>query len=175
VVFRFSAFRDGPEKYSEIYASSTTGEVREIFNGKSHHVQTDFGLDMDLPDSSAMTSTDLFSPVLDLASAEQLYASLSYTGSFDREGRNAAVLEGMTKDGAEVALAFDVETGLLVNLTRGYISISLGDYRKVGEVMLPFKIDRGRVGNMSLEDVTVNSPIDASLFLKKERCFDKVN
>jgi hypothetical protein len=173
-VFSFRAFETKPDKYSEVYNSASIGEIRETFDGKKHFIQADFGIDQDLQSNADVKMLDILSPIFDIASDEN-YPSLSFTGTFDRDGRKTAVIEGRTKLGSQVALAFDVETGLLVNMTVGPVSISYSDYKKVGNVMLPFKIDRSGVMKVEVHSITVNQPIDPAAFLKRERCFDKAN
>jgi hypothetical protein len=112
-------------------------------------------------------------PIFELTTADDTFPSLSYTGTFDRDGRKTAVIEGKTQDGTEVAFAFDVESKMLVNLTRSYRSISFGDYRKVGELLLPFFIERGYATKVRLDTINVNKDIDPAIFTKKQSCYDR--
>jgi carboxyl-terminal processing protease len=173
--FKFKSYRSSNTKFSEILESDATGEIREVTDGEKHWLQTDFGLDQDLSKIPGMESSDLFSPITDLATYTDSYPSLSYTGTFDRDGRKTAVLEGKSKSGREVALAFDVETGFLVNVTKGYSSVSFADYRKVGELTLPFEIEQTGVIMIRLDQMTVNSLVDNSVFERKQNCYDKVD
>jgi hypothetical protein len=173
--FRFRSFRDAGPKYSVILESVATGEIREVMNGTAHWVQSDFGLYQDLSKIPGIESPDVFTSITDLADYTTSYPSLSYTGTYDRDGRKTAVIEGKTKSGSEVALAFDAETGLLVNATRRYSSISFSDYRKVGSLLLPFNIDQTGIINIDLDAIEINVKTDASLFEKKENCYDKVD
>jgi hypothetical protein len=174
--FSFQAFRENDDKFSESLISESTGEIREVINGKLHFVQTDFGIDQDLSSMpSSAESSDVFAVLTGLVGAADLYPTLTFKGIFDREGKKTAVVEGRTKTNLDLALAFDVESGTLVNFTRGFASVSFGDYRKVGNLFLPFKIDQSGILNIQLNEVKINAPIDQSLFVKKVSCFDKVD
>jgi hypothetical protein len=74
-----------------------------------------------------------------------------------------------------MAMAFDVENGTLVNFTKGYSSVTFGDYRKVGSFMLPFTIEQSGLLNVQLSEIKINVPIDPTFFMKKVSCFDKVD
>ena len=173
--FSFQCFRERGEKFAQILDADSTGEIREIVNGSTHIMQTDFGTDQDLSKSPIETSSDFFSPFIDLLSAAELYPSLSFTGTFDREGRKTAVVEGKTKDGQQLAFAFDAETGMLVNITKGVSSISFDDYRKVGNITLPFTVDLNTLVKVELDEIKINEPIDQAIFQKKQHCYDKAN
>jgi carboxyl-terminal processing protease len=173
-VFAFRIYRDKDGRFAEILSSDSTGEIREIVNGTMHFVQTDFGMDQDLSKVSGIQS-DPYSALIDIVTGRRKITSLSYTGSFDREGRKTAVIEGTTEKNEEIALAFDIETGLLVNVTNGFMSTSFSDYKKVGDILLPFKIDQSGLLNVRFDEILVNKPIDATVFAKKQQCFDKVD
>jgi carboxyl-terminal processing protease len=173
--FRFRTYRDAGPKFSAILESDATGEIREVMNGPSHWVQTDFGLDEDLSKIPGMENSDIMTAITELADYSAAYPSLSFTGTFDREGRKTAVLEGKTRSGRAVALAFDVETRLLVNVTKGYSSVSYRDYRSVGNVKLPFSVDKTGVINVALSQITINKPVENAFFEKKQNCYDKVD
>jgi hypothetical protein len=53
--------------------------------------------------------------------------------------------------------------------------MNFSDYRATGGVKLPYRIERERVMNVTLDTVELNAPIDDAKFAKKENCFDKVN
>lgn len=171
--FEFRAYRVGQDKFAEYLHSDATGEIREIVNGKAHFLQTDFGIDQDLSAVPQIPSPDIFSLITDLATSEETYPSLAFKGVFDREERKTAVLSGRSKDGKEVGLAFDVATGMLVNVTKGFVSVSFGDYRKTGELMLPYKIEHTGVMTITIDDIRLNESIPMDVFSKKERCYDK--
>ena len=76
-------------------------------------------------------TSDLFYLLTTLISVKDLYPSLAFKGIFERDGKKTAVIEGRTKMNTDLALAFDVDNGDLVNFTRGYSSTSFGDYRKM--------------------------------------------
>ena len=83
------------------------------------------------------------------------------------------VIQAESSTGATVALGFDVQTGMLASLASSWVTISYSDFRKVGNLMLPFQIENGRFMTIRLDEVKVNTEIDASVFRPKEHCFDK--
>jgi carboxyl-terminal processing protease len=171
--FSFLANRQAPNRYSEIARSESVGELREILDGKSRIFQNDLGTDLEVQFTESARAHPLW-PILGLTDLDY-FTSLSYTGTFDREGRNTAVVEGKTRDGIEVAFAFDIQTKMLVNYTGRSVSTSFADYRKVGNLSLPYEIRREGGMGIHLEEVKVNAPIDPSVFDKKERCFDRLD
>ena len=42
--FTYGVYRQSADKYAEIMSSPATGEVREVYNGKTHFSQADYGL-----------------------------------------------------------------------------------------------------------------------------------
>lgn len=173
--FVMNIVRDGNSKYAEILSSPSAGEIRETYNGKMITLQTDYGLLKETPRSSETIDTDILAPIRDLTD-RNLFLSLKYQGIFPREGGNVHLLDGKTKTGKPIAFAFDVETGMLVNYTTAsYFSISFGDYRREGDLTLPYMIDRENFMKITLDDIKINQPIDPSKFSKKERCFDRAN
>lgn len=170
----FSGYRKSPDKYAEIMDSAASGEIKEIYNGKKYLLQADFGIDREMPVQTDVARIEMFSPINDLRRKDYL-VSLIYQGSFDRLGRKTHIVEGKTKDGATVALAFDVESKLLVNYTGEYYSISLGEYRRIENVSLPFQIERENLMKVTLDEIKLNPAIEDDVFNKKENCFDKQN
>jgi carboxyl-terminal processing protease len=172
--FEFSSLRQKPDKYSEFLSSETAGEIREIYNGKKYLLQTDYGIDRELPNESDTAQIEILSPISNLAD-ENYFKSLTYNGTFERKGRKTHVISGKTSDGANIALAFDVETKYLVSYIASYSGISFDDYRKVGDLMLPFTIERENVMTIKLDEIRLNTLLDEAKFNKKEHCFDRPN
>lgn len=168
-----SIYRRKPDNYSEISEINALGELREVYNKEGFVLQTDFGVLNEMSERLPFEKREALSPVLRIADPDY-FKSLKYEGAFDREGRKAHVISAKGSDGDGVALAFDVETGLLVGYAGPYYTYSLGDYQKVQDILLPFLIDRG-VGVLTIYEIKVNSPIDESNFQKKVNCFDKPN
>ncbi|MGI8811955.1 MAG: S41 family peptidase [Pyrinomonadaceae bacterium] len=170
--FDIGIFYEKPAKYSEIMRSKAAGEVREVHNGPTNFVQTEYGLTRDLPGFANTGDLDMFAPIRSAADLG-FYKSLRFVGVFDRDGRKVNLIDGRTKDGYYLALAFDVETKLLVSFTGSYYGLGFSDYRKAGSLLLPYRIERERVMNITLDEVRVNDPIPPDNFSKKENCFDK--
>lgn len=172
--FELDVFYSKPGNYAEILRSPAAGEVREVHSGTTHFVQTDYGLVRELPSFANTADLDILSPVRSAADPD-FYKGLKFAGTFDREGRKTHVIDGRTRDGYYLAMAFDVETKLLVSMTGSYYALNFSDYRKAGDLLLPYKIERERVMNITLDEILVNVPIDQKYFSKKENCYDRVD
>ncbi len=98
-----------------------------------------------------------------------------YQGAYDRQGKKAHVIEALTAENQTVALAFDVETKLLVSYAGQFFSFSYDDYRRVENVRLPFNIVREPFMEIRLDEIKLNTPFEESNFTIKENCFDKAN
>ncbi|MEP7213813.1 MAG: S41 family peptidase [Acidobacteriota bacterium] len=172
--FDLDVLFEKPGKYAEIMRSDAAGEIREVHSGTSHFVQTDYGLTRDLPPFANTGDLDILAPIRNVANMD-FYRSLTFVGVFERDGRKVNLIDARTKDGYYLALAFDVETKELVSFTGSYYAMTFSDYRKAGDIKLPYRIERERVMNVALDEITLNAPIDEAKFLKKENCFDKEN
>ncbi len=167
-------FRQKPDKYSEFWNSSASGEIRQIYNGKQTSVQSEYGITREIPGDTDTAKVEIFAPLNDLMKKDY-FKSLKYQGIFDRNDRKVHLIEGVTKENYTVALAFDVETKMLIGYVLQYYGISFGDYRKVENVMLPFSIEREGFMDIKLDEIKINSPIEESNFSKKLNCFDVAN
>jgi len=172
--FRVDIYRDGPAKYAEILSAPSAGEIREVHNGRTITIQSDYGLTQEIPKYSDVVDTDILGPIRSLAKPDY-FASLKYHGVFDREGKKVHLVDGKSKDGMMIALAFDSKSGLLVSFTGAYYGMNFGDYEKAGALLLPHKIERERIMTLDLLDITLNEPIDPSKFAKKLKCYDVEN
>ncbi len=169
-----SIFRQKPGKYAEIMKSDVLGEVRQVYNGKKSFVQADYGLDTDLTTEVDTARIEIFSPINNLIKNDA-FKSLTYQGIFDRQGRKAHIIEAETAEYTNVAMAFDVETKLLVSYIQQFYGVSYGDYRQIENLLLPFDIEREGFMNIELEEIKLNPAIEESIFMKKENCFDRGN
>lgn len=164
-------YRDGPDRYSEFMSTDALGEIREIFNKDSYIMQTGFGLISELPVGAMSESKDFLFPLRTLADSKS-FRSLEYGGIFDRDGRKAHLVNAVGPLGETVALAFDVETKMLVAYAGAGRAFSFGDYQKVQDVMLPFSIEKEGI-DITAYEIKLNIPIDESNFKKKINCFDR--
>ena len=172
--FTFRAFFEKPQKYTEILNSRASGEIREVHDGSKHLVQSDYGIEKEFPAFVDTGPVDLFAPIRTLTDADR-FVSLRLLGEFERQGKMVKLIDAKTKDGYILSLAFEVDSGLLVAYVGSYYTIEFDDYRKVGEYLLPFSVDRQRVMKVVLETITLNKPIDPSNFGKKTYCYDVAN
>lgn len=167
----YSVFRQSPDKYSIIMTSAVLGEVREIHNGKDAYVQSDYGVDIDTMPFDT-TRSHLFAPLTNLTDPA-LFATLSYLGEYDDDGTPLKLVQGTIQPGLTVAMAFDARTHLLVRCSLPSFSYTLGDYRKVDNLTLPFTIVLGGFMDIRLRSVKLDAKVDPANFQKKEKCFDK--
>jgi outer membrane lipoprotein-sorting protein len=171
---QINVYRQKPDRYGELLSSSAAGEIRQIYNGKTSFIQADYGVNRDSIVNTDTAEIEIFAPLYSLFRKDS-FKSFVYQGAYAREGRKAHVIEAVTKENHTIALAFDVESKLLVSYTAEYYGISFGDYRTVDKIMLPFHINRERMMNIKLDEIKLNPAIEASVFMKKENCFDKVD
>ncbi len=172
-VLSYIIYRKKPNKYVEIIRSASSGEVRDIRNGKTLTVQTEFGLEQEAPFEYDVVKTEVINPIYELMDLNN-FRSLKFLGVFDRDGRKTNVISGETAEGASIGLAFDVETGMLRSYTDKYSALSYDDFRKVGDVMLPFKFEKGPL-KVQFSEIKINPVIDESVFSKKINCYDREN
>ncbi len=167
----FAGYRQFPDKFAFTIDLGFAGELREVHNGPVGFLESDIGLQKDLPPPPNAASADLFGPITTLSDLNN-FKSLKFLGDFERDGRKCHVIEG--KYGSfPVALLFDIETKMLVSFGTLGAPVSFGDYRKVGAVMLPFHIALERNYDIDMTDIKINISVDESHFKKKENCFDK--
>ena len=172
--FEFNSLRQKPDKYGEIMNSRSSGEIREIYNGKKYFVQTDYGIFKESDTETDTAEVEILAPISSFIKKD-FFKSLNYNGIFDRKGRKTHVISAKTSRGADVALAFDVETKFLVSFIGSYSGISFDDYRKTGDLMLPFIIEREAIMTIKLDEIKLNPQIENSKFNRKENCFDQSN
>jgi len=105
------------------------------------------------------------------------FKTMSVTGREWLDGRELYVVEGTRPDGQVERLFFEVQSGLLIRRqwqTATYFgglprATDFDDYRKVGNVRLPFLIRKARGGNIFLQTISeyeLNVKIDDSKFKK---------
>lgn len=167
----FVGYRQFPDKFAFTVRLDSAGEIREVHNGKAAFVESDVGVQKELPPSPDSGSSEIFGAITLLTDLSK-FNSLKYLGTYDREGRKSHIIDGRFGY-IPVALAFDVETKMLVSFTSNGPPITFGDYRKVGTIMLPFHVAIERTYDIELSEIKLNIPVDESHFKKKENCFDK--
>jgi carboxyl-terminal processing protease len=166
-------YRERPDRYAEFMKTDALGEIREIFTKDNYFMQTGFGLITELPVGMS-ERRDILLPILTLA-GKNSFRNLTYEGIFDREGRKTHLINAVSSSGEVIALGFDVETKMLVGYAGKVVTVSLGDYRKVQDLMLPFLVKREGVMDITFSEIKLNIPIDESNFKKKINCFDRPN
>ena len=174
IYYDFSSYREFPDKYAENLISENLGETRQVSVADKFITQSSLGGSVELPLKMETKDVDPLGAIFALGDPETAFPNLSFTGEYLRDGRKTMVIEGRLPNVGIVALAFDVDTKLLVNFSAASRSVSFGDYRKVGSILLPFHIEReGAVTSVFEYDLV--SPIDPAEFQKKQFCFDVAN
>jgi hypothetical protein len=97
----------------------------------------------------------------------EYFSEISLKGSEKRDGRDLDVFLAKTRDGREVELAFDAESGLMTKAG----DLSFEDYRAVEKVRRPYRVsigdDPGGLAlrlKMEFTEFTQNSPVPDSAF-----------
>lgn len=170
----FAVYRQTSDKYAEILNSPVTGEIREVYNGKNSYLQSDFGMNQEFASVANSERVEIFTPLKNLLNKD-FFKSLTYRGDFERHGRNTHLIEGETANNVTIALAFDAEDKTLVSYNANYYEIVFGDYRKVDNLMLPFRVERSGIMNIALDEIKLNAKIEDYNFTRKINCFDKVD
>ena len=163
---------DKTGRYEQIFASPGLGEIREVYLPDKFFVQTDFGLINEVPMKVETERIELFSPIKLLRRFDS-FKSLKYDGEFDRLGKKVILIEFVTDEGQSVAMSFDAESKLLVSAASTWGRIDFDDYRKTGDLLLPFSIDNGSTEKFRLETLTINAEVNDSDFAKKIHCYDQ--
>ncbi len=171
--FDYESYGELPNKFAEISSSPSTGELRSIYDGKVMHLKTEFGMDRKTPQPRRIIGDLEYLAPLAMVKEIVDYPSLKYLGVFDRSGRKVHVVEAESNTGATIALSFDMETGMLAGFASDWSTISYSDFRKVGNLMIPFQVESRPTMTIRLDAVKLNTEIDASVFLPKEHCYDK--
>lgn len=172
--FEMYSARQSPDKYVTVIKSPAVGEVREVINGKTAFVQSDFGTEQKLYAGQDPTRVHLLAPFFNGLDLEYL-RGLKYEGEYEVEGRLRRILSATSPEGYYVGLSFDDKTGLLATFSLPGVMYTLSDYRKVDGVLLPFQIDTQWVMKTTINSITINPKLDPAIFEKKENCFDKAN
>lgn len=174
--FTYAAFKKSSDKYAEIMSSPGLGEIRDMYNGKFHVTQTDFGMTQETPIPSGidLSHVGIFAH-MKLLLDESALSSLTYNGVYTRDGRKTHLISAESESGVDLAFAFDVETKTLLHFTGPYYGTIFTDYRKVDGMTLPFSIERETLMKLRLDSIKINQPIDDTKFAKKINCYDVPN
>jgi hypothetical protein len=133
--------------------------------------QADYGVynTVTLPET---VNVDLFESIFDALDTETM-RSVTFTGTFDRDGRKCHIIEATLKNGVTYAMAFDVENKMLVSVAGRFTLTSYGDYRKVGRLMMPFKVGVGGAKELEFDSIVLDQTLGDDIFKRKENCYDR--
>lgn len=169
---RFQAFRQAPNRFSMVYFSDALGEIRQVYNEKGGIVQSEYGLETDLPPTMSSDKAHLLAVITELLEPDY-FTSLAYDGVFDAEGKSLHVVEGRTAKGTDIGLTFDTKTGMLVRYTLPGLMYTFEDYKKAGDLVLPYTLKIDGIMDIKMDSIKINEKIDPANLEKRERCFDK--
>ena len=169
--FSLKSYKRYPSDYAIVLSTPAVGEVRTIVAGRKMSTQADYGLEttVTLPET---TNVDLFDSIFEALDSDTM-RSATYTGIFDRDGRKCHIIEATLKNGASYAMAFDVENKMLVSVAGRFSLTSYGDYRKVGSLMMPFKVGVGSGKELEFDTIVLNETLSDDIFKLKENCYDR--
>lgn len=165
-------FREKPDKYTLLFESDAIGQVRQVYSPKGSFVQTEYGMEHSLSSKPDPADIDLFDGVRD-ALNPGAFRWLAYDGVFEDEGRKLHVIEARNALGVTMAMTFDVESKMLVRISFPGFMYTLGDFRKVDHLTLPFSIRLDGVMNVQLDSIKLDPTIPPEIFERKLNCFDK--
>jgi hypothetical protein len=168
----FHAFREEPDKFTLILQSEGIGQVRQVYSPKGSFMQTEYGIDTPLGPKVDPAEVDLFDGIRD-ALNPGAFVWLAYDGIFEDEGRKLHVIEARNARGVTMAMTFDVQSKMLVRISFPGFMYTLGDFRKVDYLSLPFSIKLDGVMNVQLDSIRLNPAIPSETFERKLNCFDK--
>ncbi len=160
-----------PDKSAEIMSIEAVGEVRGIFDGKKYYLQSDLTGNSEYNDSRQVREMGLAANLQEMLRIKDIYSQVIYIGEYQRKGKTAALVKAVTADGIEVAFAFDTASKLLVQRIGTFTNSSYDDYRKVGDVMVPFWQTRSDAMKIKLSEFKLNVPVEDSFFVPKDNCF----
>jgi carboxyl-terminal processing protease len=160
-----------PDKNAEILNIDAVGEVRGIFDGKKYYLQSDLTGNSEYTDARQMRELSMSADLQEMVKIKEIYNQVLYVGEYQRKGKPAILVRAITADGMEIAFAFDKISRLLLQRTGVYANSSYDDYRKVGDVMVPFWQTRSDSMIIKLSEFKLNVPVEASFFVPRDNCF----
>jgi outer membrane lipoprotein-sorting protein len=169
-------YAKAPNKVLFVTDSPSFGVVQRAFNGTAGWQDTpQTGLaDLTGDELAAMKREADFYGVLDI---KDLYPKMTVKGKDTVNGHDVYVVEGTPATGAPVTMSFDATSGLLVRaetvaegpMGKADVATTLGDYRDVDGVQVPFLIHSDMGGfafTIKLTEVKHNVDIDDKKFDK---------
>lgn len=166
-------YREAPNKYAETFTSDVSGEFGEVFDGKNYFTFNTFGGAEKMDSPNFVAEISLLADFYELLNIKLLYQSITFGGEFERDGRKMNLIVAKDKKGNETAFMFDKDTNFLTGRSGKFTDLTFNDYRKVGEIMYPFKQMRGINVKIEIQDFKPNTEIDPEVFTWQESCFDK--
>jgi zinc protease len=152
--------------------------VRDVCDGKNAWVETSMGGYQSYT-GAALAAKLRVADFHDRARLEKAAATGKVVGTEQIGAHSTYVLEYSPEKNLSSRVYFDADSGLIVRTVDVFTSpdgpytlrLDMDDYREVDGLKFPFRIKRtekGAVLNIRLTQVTVNPPLDDTLFLKPE-------
>ncbi|MEP6946838.1 MAG: S41 family peptidase [Acidobacteriota bacterium] len=171
---RYRTYRSEPDKFVVVINTDAMGEMREVHVGKDVFVDSNTGIADSIKPGDIGPGRHYLASLFDLTSPEY-FKALKFEGEYEAEGKRLQVVNALTSDGTSIAMTFDPVAKTLerVAVTGIGSTVTYSDYRKTAGFMLPYKMLIGGYVDIELNSLTINQPIDPSMFEKKQNCFDK--
>lgn len=169
----YDIYRKAPNKVAEVMSFDSSGEIREVFDGKNYLVQSVF---MGVVEQDFLKNEfSLYADFYEFLRFKELYPSINYIGTFDRLGKKVHLIEAVAEKGTRIAFSFDAETNLLVSRAGTFLNYTFEDYKTFGSISIPTTQTRNVIIKIKLREVKFDAPISESKFVKEENCFTQTN
>ena len=170
--FSYRQARSG-DKWAEGFYNDSVGEIKEIRDGKVMHMRSDLGQEYKTPFALPVRKSEFLSTIVQAMKPGE-FRKLLYLGEFERVGEKVHLIDGETNEGVTVAIYFNSETKMLAGFEGPTGGISFGDFRPTSGPPMPFRITSS-LGSVDivLEEVLVDTAVDPSFFVHRERCYDR--
>ncbi len=170
--FSYRQARSG-DKWAEGFYNDSVGEIKEIRDGKVMHMRSDLGQEYKTPFALPVRESEFISAIVQAMKPGE-FRKLLYLGEFERVGEKVHLIDAETNEGVTVAIYFNSDTKMLAGFEGPTGGLSFGDFRPTSGPPMPFRITSS-LGSVDivLDEVLINSAVDPSFFVHRERCFDR--
>ncbi|MBV6496800.1 MAG: hypothetical protein JFAIHJKO_01928 [Pyrinomonadaceae bacterium] len=170
--YKYSFYRELPDKYVSTSVSDLMGTLRSGAVGKDTFFESNVGLSPTNVVAGDDPNVDLYARLRSVL-APDAFSSLKYDGVYDADGKSLSIIEGTDKEARTIYITLDKATGLPFRIYDGTIAMVFDDYRKEGGFMLPRRIKVGAALEFLISNYTIGQKFDPSVFEKRESCFDR--
>lgn len=164
-------FNRSPDRIAEKLTVEAIGSITSLFDGKKIMLLSDIMGNSETTDPRQVNEMNLLADLHEMIKVRDLYRQVTYLGEYERKGKMALMVKGVTAGGSEIAFVFDPKTKYLLHRVGGGIDIAYDDYRKVGDLMMPHWQTRTESLVLKLSEFKLNVPLEDSIFIPKDNCF----